>query len=279
MPESIVSGADLYAVSRGDGPALLLLHGFTGSGASWDHHVDVLASRFRTVTVDLIGHGRSAAPDDPERYRMDRCVVDLAAVLDRLGIGRAAGLGYSMGGRVALHLALAAPERVAALVLESASPGIADPAERAARVRADEELAAFIEREGIEAFVDRWERQPLFASQHRLPAATRQALRASRLANRPRGLANSLRGMGTGTMEPVHARLADLRLPVLLITGALDAKYVTLSHAMAEAMPDARLVIVPDAGHTVHLEQPEAFDAAVLDFLNAVLAERVAGWA
>ena len=106
-----------------------------------------------------------------KKTRGPTLVQDLTALLDRLGIARAPVVGYSMGGRVALHLALGAPERVAALVLESASPGIADAAQRAARVKSDEALADDIERLGIEAFVDRWEAQPLFASQSRLAAA------------------------------------------------------------------------------------------------------------
>lgn len=262
-----VNGIRLHVERGGDGPPLLLLHGFTGSAATWEPLLPALQARFHTVAPDLIGHGRSDAPADPARYAMDRCVADLVALLDALDIARAAVLGYSMGGRTALHLALAAPERVSALVLEGASPGIADPAERAARVASDAALADRIEREGLHAFVDAWERLPLFASQQRLPEETRARLRAQRLSHTPRGLANSLRGMGAGAMPPVHDRLSEIAVPVLLIAGELDGKYVEISRAMAGTLPQARITIIPDAGHAPHLEQPEAFTQAVLRFL------------
>lgn len=251
----------------GDGPPLLLLHGFTGSLHAWDVFVPVWAETRRVVAVDLLGHGGTDAPNDPERYRMEQCVADLAALLDRLEVERADVLGYSMGGRVALHLAVAMPERVARLVVESGSPGIADEAERADRVQSDESLADAIERDGVAAFVGRWERLPLFASQAQLPRSARAALRAQRLRNRAVGLANSLRGMGAGAQPPLHHRLGELTMPTLLIAGELDEKYVRIVRDMAAAMPRARAVIVPDAGHTVHLERPEAFDRVVQEFL------------
>ncbi|HET9014289.1 MAG TPA: 2-succinyl-6-hydroxy-2,4-cyclohexadiene-1-carboxylate synthase [Thermomicrobiaceae bacterium] len=258
----------LHVERQGSGPPLLLLHGFTGSGAAWAPQVAALSRRFDVVAVDLIGHGRSDAPADPARYRMEPAVADLVALLDRLEIERVAVLGYSMGGRVALHLALAAPGRLSALVLESASPGIDDAGERLARVRSDEALAARIERDGVAAFVDEWERIPLFASQARLPAEVWERQRAQRLAGSATGLANSLRGMGAGAMAPAGGRLGELALPVLLVVGELDVKYVALAREMAAAIPDARLAVVPDAGHSVHLEQPAAFAEIVLGFLE-----------
>ncbi|MDI3340690.1 MAG: 2-succinyl-6-hydroxy-2,4-cyclohexadiene-1-carboxylate synthase [Sphaerobacter sp.] len=262
-----VNDIRLHVERGGDGPPLLLLHGFTGSAATWAPLLPALQRHVTTVAPDLIGHGHSDAPADPARYAMDRCVADLVALLDALAIERTAVLGYSMGGRVALHLALAAPERVTALVLEGASPGIADPAERAARAASDAALAEQIEREGLASFVDAWERLPLFATQQRLPAATRARLRAQRLAHTPRGLANSLRGMGAGVMPPVHDRLGEIQVPALLIAGELDGKYRALCQTMAAAMPRATAAIIPDAGHAAHLEQPAAFTQAVLAFL------------
>ena len=265
-------GVRLHAWRAGRGPALLLLHGFTGSAATWAPHVPALAARHDVVAVDLLGHGRSDAPADPARYAAARCADDLAGLLDALGVRRAAVLGYSMGGRMALHLAAARPERVAALVLESASPGIADPAERAERAAADDRLAADIERDGVAAIVERWERLPLWASQAGLPAEVLARQRAARLANSAAGLAGSLRGAGAGVAPPLHHRLGALAMPTLLVAGALDAKYVALGHLMADAMPAARLAVVPDAGHTVHLERPAAFERLVLGFLDDVWA-------
>ncbi|MBI4570486.1 MAG: 2-succinyl-6-hydroxy-2,4-cyclohexadiene-1-carboxylate synthase [Chloroflexi bacterium] len=270
MTRIAVNGVQLNAVMRGEGPSLLLLHGFTGSSGTWTPYLDAWPG-VKTIAVDLLGHGASDSPGDPERYRMERCVGDLVALLDRLGIERTAVLGYSMGGRVALHLALSAsggPERLWALVLESASPGIEDASEREERRRSDEALAERIEREGLERFVAYWEEQPVFASQSRLPDAVRAELRRQRLGNNPVGLANSLRGLGAGRQEPVLHQLGELRVPVLLIAGALDQKYCDLARRMAAVLPCAQMEIVPEAGHTVHLEQPEAFDRVVRAFLN-----------
>jgi 2-succinyl-6-hydroxy-2,4-cyclohexadiene-1-carboxylate synthase len=253
-----------------------LLHGFTGSAATWEPVAQHLAGGSRTVAVDLIGHGRSDAPADWARYSIEHCVADLLALLDRLEIGQTDVLGYSMGGRVALHLAVAAPERVRALILESASPGLADPAERRARLAGDLALADSIERDGLEAFVDSWERQPLFASQATLPPATRALLRLQRLQNTPRGLANSLRGMGAGRMEPLWERLAGLAIPTLVVAGELDRKYCELGQQMQALLPDARLVVVPAAGHSAHLEQPQRFGEAVAQFLREIGQDRAA---
>ncbi len=258
----------LHIKTTGAGRPLVLLHGFTGAGASWAEHVPALARGRRVVAPDLIGHGASAAPEDPARYRMEPCVTDLLALLDALDAPQIDLLGYSMGGRVALSLACAAPGRVGRLVLESASPGLADAGERAARAASDNALADSIERAGLAGFVERWEALPLFASQQRLPEDVRAALRAQRLRSNPRGLANSLRGMGTGQMPPLWDMLPALRMPVLLLAGELDTKYRDLARLMAGRLPDARLEIVPGAGHAIHLERPEAFRQAVLTFLD-----------
>jgi 2-succinyl-6-hydroxy-2,4-cyclohexadiene-1-carboxylate synthase len=251
----------------GSGDPLLLLHGFTGSASTW-RDVSAAWGGWRRIAADLIGHGAADAPADEHRYTMEHCVADLVALLDALGIGRATVLGYSMGGRVALQLAAAAPDRCAALILEGASPGIDDASERAARVASDRALADDIERHGIETFVDRWERVPIFATQSRLPEDVRARQRAQRLTNRPTGLANSLRGMGAGAQSSLWPRLDELTMPALLIAGEDDAKYSDMARAMALCMPAADVRIVPDAGHAVHLERPDAFSDHVKEFLT-----------
>ncbi len=265
-----INDITLNVAQSGTGRPLLLLHGFTGSAATWTPLIDALPPHFRAIAPDLIGHSLSDSPPDAERYRMERCVADLLALLDTLEVERADLLGYSMGGRVALHLASAAPERVGMLMLESSSPGIADAAERHARIAADEALADLIAREGLAAFVERWERLPLFASQAALPEATRARSHAQRLRNDPLGLANSLRGMGTGQQESLWDRLAGLDVPTLLIVGELDTKYRALAAEMRALLPNARAMIVPDVGHAVHLEQPQVFAKNVLEFLRRI---------
>jgi 2-succinyl-6-hydroxy-2,4-cyclohexadiene-1-carboxylate synthase len=248
-------------------PTLVMLHGFTGSAASWGNILDTLAARgLRVIALDLPGHGKSSVPNDPRRYAIERCQQDILAALQELGVhkGRAILLGYSMGGRIALYTAFSGFFR--ALILESASPGLADPTEREQRRVSDEALAAGIERDGIAAFVDHWENLPLFASQKSLPLERREELHRQRLQNNAAGLAQSLRGIGTGVQPSLHAQLPNLHVPVLLITGELDTKFTAIARQMAQALPRAQLRIIPGAGHTVHLEQPQEFASLVSDF-------------
>jgi 2-succinyl-6-hydroxy-2,4-cyclohexadiene-1-carboxylate synthase len=263
-----VNGIRLGVVCEGDGPVLVMLHGFTGSAAGWGRHLDALAAYgLRVIAFDLPGHGQSDAPADPRQYEMERCQQDILAALRELGVsnGQAVLLGYSMGGRIALYSAFSGFFR--ALVLESASPGLDDPIEREKRRSDDEELAVSIERDGVEAFVARWEKLPLFASQQTLPPEVREALRIQRLNNRASGLAQSLRGAGTGVQPFLFPRLPLLRIPVLLIAGELDTKFTAIATSMARALPQAHLRIVPGAGHTVHLERPQEFVSLVGDFI------------
>ena len=251
-----------------EGPTtLVLLHGFTGSAAAWGHQLDTLADYgLRIIALDLLGHGQSDAPDDPQRYTIERCQQDILAGLQELGVskGQATILGYSMGGRIALYTAFSGFFR--ALILESASPGLEDPAEREQRRVSDEALAASLEGEGVPAFIERWENLPLFASQRTLPSECREALHRQRLQNSATGLAQSLRGIGTGVQPSLYARLPALNIPVLLIAGALDTKFTAIAQRMAQALPQSQLSIVPAAGHTVHLEQPQLFASLVGDF-------------
>jgi 2-succinyl-6-hydroxy-2,4-cyclohexadiene-1-carboxylate synthase len=163
--------------------------------------------------------------------------------------------GYSMGGRLALHAALALPGRVRRLVLIGASPGIADPGDRAQRRAADDRLAAEVERMTIEAFAERWARTGVLADQ---PAEVRAAVHRDRLRNTPAGLAAALRGLGTGALPSAWERLGELDVPVALVVGERDAKFRALASEMAAALPAARVHVIAGAGHAVHLEAPAA---------------------
>ena len=268
-----VNGVHLNVDTRGAGPPLLLLHGFTGSAATWAPTITHLASRHQVVAPDLLGHGRSDAPADPSRYRIGRSVADIMAVLDQLGLSTVSVVGYSMGGRLALRLASTAPQRVAALVVVSASPGLRGDEARRARAAQDGLMGDAIEQDGVAAFVERWERLPMFATQAGLPEAVRERVRAERLGHSARGLANSLRGMGQGVQPPMYARLPVLHMPALILAGELDAPYCAMGREMERLMPQARLAIVPGAGHAVHLEQPEVFRRLVTEFLSQATAD------
>lgn len=268
MVRLLANGAWYNIERSGRGAPLLLLHGFTGSAASWQPLSVFLEQQFAVLAVDLMGHGKSDAPADPERYRMERAVADLVAILDQLGISSFKVLGYSMGGRVALHLAHAHPGRISALILESASPGIQDPLERVRRASSDAELAERIERGGVQEFVEYWTTIPLFASHAGLPREVRDQLKQQRLQNNAIGLANSLRALSVGVQESLWERLPLIHTPTLLIAGESDEKYVTIARDMAHAMPNAQAVTVPGAGHIVHLEQVERVHALVSQFVS-----------
>jgi 2-succinyl-6-hydroxy-2,4-cyclohexadiene-1-carboxylate synthase len=269
MTRIAVNGINLNVETsgRGDGPALLLLHGFTRDARAWEPLLPSLED-YRTIRVDLIGHGKSDSPPNAERYSMEHAVEDLTALLHHLDIERTALLGYSLGGRVALHFAVEAPQLLWALVIESASPGINDDMERDARFGSDLQLAASIESDGVEAFADRWQAIPLFASQSQLSAEVLAKQRRQRLDNSPTGLANSLRGMGAGAQRWLLPELPHINVPTLFLAGALDERYAAITPIMAETVPDAEHQIIEGAGHTVHLERPEPYAALVSDFLS-----------
>lgn len=146
-----VNGVKWNVTVTGSGSPLLLLHGFTGAGSNWEPFVPSWRDAFRLLIVDIIGHGLSDSPEDPARYAMERAAADLAGILDHVGIAKTDVLGYSMGGRLALMFAVRYPERVGRLILESSSPGLADPGDRQARVQRDEQLAEQIERRGFKS--------------------------------------------------------------------------------------------------------------------------------
>ncbi|MDZ4767629.1 MAG: 2-succinyl-6-hydroxy-2,4-cyclohexadiene-1-carboxylate synthase [Chloroflexota bacterium] len=269
-----INGVDYHVTVTGYGEPLALLHGFTGSGTSWSAHLPWLSGHFQVVTVDLLGHGATGKPDDPARYAMPRAADDLHAILRACGAESSHLLGYSMGGRLALYYALSHPLR--SLILESASPGLADAAARAARQLADDALAERIACDGIEAFVDEWERLPLFASHASLPDAPRAALRAARLHNDPIGLAGSLRGMGTGAQPNLWDRLSAVDAPTLLLCGALDVKFTDAARAMQKRLRNARVEVIQDAGHTPHLERPTAWRDVLLRFVRDLSRRRMA---
>jgi 2-succinyl-6-hydroxy-2,4-cyclohexadiene-1-carboxylate synthase len=238
----------------GMAPTVVFLHGFTHTGRSWHPVIAALGERYTSVADDIRGHGDAS----------ERVPVSLEAVIDDVvaaaGPERYTVVGYSMGGRIALHAALAAGDRVERLVLIGASPGIADQGERSARQRTDEELADEIERSSIDEFARRWAQTPVLAG---LPAAALDAAHADRLRSTPAGLARALRGLGTGALPSLWDRLGELPMPVTLVVGERDSKFRAVAVEMARRMPAADVVVVPVAGHAVHLEAPEAIARAL----------------
>jgi 2-succinyl-6-hydroxy-2,4-cyclohexadiene-1-carboxylate synthase len=263
-------GISLHAVCEGSGPPVVILHGFSGSAAGMADVARGLRPGYRTIRVDLVGHGRSDAPAAPSAYSMESCVAQLADAVRLLDARPAHWIGYSMGGRVALALCAWHPELAASAVLIGARAGIADPQARAQRVRDDEALADRIERDGVPAFVDHWMALPLFAGQRRLGSEALAAAREQRLANRAHGLANSLRGMGAGAQPFLGDRLARLRTPLCLVVGEEDARFRSIAESLARELPRARVARVAAAGHAAHLEHPDGFLHIARRFLAEV---------
>ena len=244
----------LHAERDGSGPRLVLVHGFTQTGRCWGPVAEDLATDHEVVRVDAPGHGRSS--DVLAGLRGGgRLIADQG--------GEATYLGYSMGGRHLLHLALANPELVRGLVLLGATAGIEDPTERAARAEADRQTAARLREVGLLDFLREWVPQPMFA---RIPPE-RQFL-VERMEGTVDGLEASLLQAGTGSQDPSWDRLHRLDMPVLVLAGEQDAKYVELGRPMHEAIgANATFATVSGAGHAAHLEQPEAFLAVLRPWL------------
>ncbi|MEW5873745.1 MAG: 2-succinyl-6-hydroxy-2,4-cyclohexadiene-1-carboxylate synthase [Candidatus Zixiibacteriota bacterium] len=255
---------------RDDAPTIVLLHGFTGCAEVWQDIADALSETHHCVIPDLPGHGNTVGPTAPEECTLDRAAGRLSQFCDELGLRGVAVWGYSMGGRLALQWALLDPGRISALILESASPGIAEPGEREARRLADNQLADRIASIGVAAFAEEWMANPLFASQKELPEERRHLGRRLREKNTAAGLALSLRGMGTGVQTPLHDRLPHLSMPVLVLAGARDAKFCGIGDAMSGVIPRASFRIVSGAGHAVSWERPQTCVDIVRSFLERI---------
>ena len=247
-----------------DHPPLLLLHGFMGCGADWEDVVQPFTSAFHCIAPDLPGHGQSTF--EPEAHGdFEHYAATLLDVLDALDLESVDAMGYSMGGRILLALACAAPQRFGRLVLVSTGAGIADAEQRAARRQSDAELAARLQREPLERFFEAWYEQPLFGAVKRCSGYA--AMRQRRLANDPAQLALVLNAAGTGRQPSLWEPLAAVRSPALLLYGAQDDACRDTATRMAQANARWECAAIADCSHALHVEQPEKFVEACREFL------------
>lgn len=255
MPDAL--RLPLHAYGPVTGAPVVCLHGFLGRGRDWA----TLAPRLdglRVLAPDLPGHGDAATlPRGASVF--EAAAEAVVATLDAAGVRRAGLVGYSMGGRLALYLALTHPERWTHLVLESASPGLPDAAARRERRTADAERAEAI-RADLRRFVEAWYELPLFRT---LTRRQRARLAERRAAGHADALATALVGMSTGAQPDLWPRLATLAVPATAIVGAEDPKFVDIAERMAARAPRLRALVVPGASHNVHMECPEAWAAIV----------------
>lgn len=264
----ILDGRDvrLSYFEEGEGAPVTLLHGFTQSGRSWNEIISKMPARWRWIVPDLRGHGATQTLNGAP-CSMEGCAGDLEMLWDHLGVERTHLVGYSMGGRLALHVAARRAQRILSLLTIGAHAGL-DPGGREGRRLGDEALAERIEKGGVEAFVSYWSSLPMFAGIERRGPNFVAQVRAGRLENHAAGLACSLRGMGAGAMQPLWDELARVDCPCTFVAGQLDHGYVASARRLAATVPHSKVEVVLHAGHSVHQERPDAFARVLFDHLE-----------
>jgi 2-succinyl-6-hydroxy-2,4-cyclohexadiene-1-carboxylate synthase len=269
MPQMPVVPYRLHYELYGDShlPKILFLHGFMGCGNDFALIINALLPHFCCLTVDLPGHGQTEVLD-PVGYGMSAIAPTLIQLLRHLNFIPCHSMGYSMGGRLALYLACQFPEHFTSVFLESASPGLATDIERLLRQQQDEIVATELESGDWPLFLTRWYAQPLFDTLRHSPAFAELFQR--RLNNRPHALAQALRGLGTGMQPSLWHEMAALTMPITLVVGDRDRKFVRINQSMAVRQPLAQLKILPNCGHAAHAEDPAAFATALQSHLMQV---------
>ncbi len=269
--------ARVIDVGPANAPVLLMLHGFAGNASAWEDIAKGLVPEYRVLAADLPGHGAESDARGSD-CTMQAATTRLARILSRLAVERVTLVGYSMGGRLALHFALSHSQLVERLCLVGASAGIADETERRERRDADDKLAAYLQVGGIKNFTESWQANPLFENLERNNPRAHKAIRQMRLSCSADGLAASLRGMGAGSQAYLGDHLREIAVPVQLITGELDSKFTAIAQQMHAAFTTAphdpsrvSLTTIADAGHAVHAEKPQQF----IDTLRAFLAAHI----
>jgi 2-succinyl-6-hydroxy-2,4-cyclohexadiene-1-carboxylate synthase len=259
---------ELFSDFSPENHSIFFLHGFTGSTNDWYEIVQKINPALNLIALDIIGHGKSSSPADIKFYKSDEIVKQILLVADHFKIEKVILCGYSMGGRAALSFAIAHPEKISALILESTSAGIENEDDRKTRIAGDEKLANFIESHSIEEFVDKWMEMEIFRSQRSLPTDKLQELKIAKLKNSKIGLANSLRGFGTGMMPYLGNEIKKMSFPILLITGKLDSKFSQINSELVNRFLNAAHKIVGSAGHNVHFEKLTEFSSVINQFLK-----------
>ena len=262
---------DVYAWRRASSTrAIMAVHGFTGSGLDFESFAASLPGEFSLYALDLAGHGSAAHVSAATDNSLDSLATSLSETIRALSLERPVVLGYSMGGRVALHHALRHPDEVGALVLVGAKAGLDDAKEREARRLADERLADEIEARGLGWFLEYWSAHEMIRSQRRIPQPYLERWDLRRSAGAPVGLASSLRNAGLGAMEPLWSVLSELEPRTLFVCGEQDERHRSIAQDMAKSIPNGRVAIVPGCGHAANFEEPSTFAALFLDWLRSI---------
>ena len=264
---SLPKGGSIQVTVSGQGPAVLMLHGFMGSAASMDTLAEALEDTNTVYVVDVPGHGASDAPSDPERYRPQRLYEDLDMVIAMLALEAPGLVGYSLGARLGLGYALSRGG-ISRLALISVGIGLEDAEQRVERVALDEARAQAIECHGVEAFVDHWRALPLIASQARQGRQGWARDRARRMESSADGLTGVLRGFGQGAVDPFGDELATLDVPLLVVVGSDDGAYVAVAEQIRRSVEGAMIEVIPNAGHAPHVVAPAETTKVITRFFQ-----------
>ncbi|MGB3509936.1 MAG: 2-succinyl-6-hydroxy-2,4-cyclohexadiene-1-carboxylate synthase [Microcoleaceae cyanobacterium] len=255
-----------YVTTKTNKPVILLLHGFMGSSNDFMDAIFQLSENFCCLTLDLPGHGKTRVIGSDEYYNMANTAMALINLLDELKIDKCDLFGYSMGGRLALYMAINFPTRFDRLILESASPGLKTEAERSLRRRSDFKLADKLENSNFQDFLSNWYNQPLFESlreHHNF-----DKVRERRLENNPLELAKSLRSLGIGNQPSLWDKLGNHQISTLLMVGEYDDKFQAINTEMATFCQMAKLKIISESGHNIHLENQREWEGSIINFYN-----------
>lgn len=251
---------------------IIFLHGFTGQSSDWHFIFDKLNNKYLPIAIDLIGHGKSSSPDNPDYYSTDAITRQINRIIRSLGLKKIILVGYSMGGRAALSYCCKYNPDIRAAILESSTPGIRNFEQKKERVEFDFLLSERIKTEGVDKFLDYWFSIPLFESLKDIDNL--ENVKNQRKQNSVIGLSNMLAGFSTGLMPDYWDRLRNINFPVLLISGELDEKYTMINSEMSKLIPESEHIIVKNCGHNVHLENPELFIKFVDQFLSSHITSR-----
>ncbi|SRR5579883_324564 len=254
-----------------DKPLILFLHGFMGNSYEFDETLKLLFKDFSYLTIDLPGHGKTQHLDSDEYYKMENSAHVIITLLNELKISQCFLVGYSMGGRLALYLTLYFPQYFSQVVLESASPGLETDAEQLERVKSDEQIARklvrIVTKSDFVAFLSHWYAQGIFGNIKNHPRF--QSLIESRLQNEPTELAKSLRLMGTGRQPSLWEKLKANKIPLLLLVGEYDQKFIDINTRMSKISDLCRLEVISHSGHSIHFENTLVFAEKIKHFFTA----------
>lgn len=263
------NGIEYYAQIKQNKPTLpylLMLHGFLGSGRVFQPLISRLTDFCNPVTLDLAGHGRSTGTDRPDRYRTEEQLSDLKSIISRFQLSPLVLYGYSMGGRLALQFAIQYQQYISGLILESSTFGISGNSERRYRAVTDQKRAEAIE-QNFSDFLKKWQKQSLFGNESGTEDH-KMLYQKIMQAQKPSNLAACLRGFGSGVMPSVYDKLGTLKMPVLLIAGEMDEKFVSIHEQLAGELPDAKSRVISKAAHRVHQDQPELLLKEIQQFIK-----------